>query len=313
MQNVREAQKKTCIFLEIEEFNSIIHRLFGDNIETDFSLDGVYVGYENGDNLDTQEMHNKLAEYFDVATVTSIHIDDADVTGVWVVYKDEKPEPEYHEDDEVLLTSDTLAQFLGEIVDIFEDYCELHNIDIPNDDRDAAIEDFREDYPEEAEDMSDDDIIKDQGLARIYGSDYDNITGDVEIECLPILDEGKTVYFSEQKTRELAAITVNNFRDLIDFNSEYVEKFDEDEKWFVERLIELFFNWNVAGKTFYATFRVDGRFTTRVKAFDDENGDYEDVEHRAIPKYEEADFGELECVDSDFVRVDDADGNILKD
>ena len=88
MKNVRESQRKTCIFLEVEEFESILHRLFGKDIETDYSLDGLYIGYENGDDLDTEELHDLLAKYFDVATVTSIHIDDADTTGVWIVYKE---------------------------------------------------------------------------------------------------------------------------------------------------------------------------------------------------------------------------------
>ena len=87
MQNVRKNQLKKCIVLEVEEFNSLLHQLFGENIETDYSLDGLYIGFENGDNLDTQELHDKLAEYFDVDEVTSIHIDDCDVTLVWIVYK----------------------------------------------------------------------------------------------------------------------------------------------------------------------------------------------------------------------------------
>lgn len=90
MKNVRKDQLKKCIVLEVKEFDNLLHQLFGDDIETDYSLDGLYIGYSNGDNLDTQELHDKLAEYFDVYQVTSIHIDDCDVLLVWIVYDDSK-------------------------------------------------------------------------------------------------------------------------------------------------------------------------------------------------------------------------------
>ena len=42
----------------------------------------------NEDVIDIDELHKGLAKYFDVKEVTSVHIDDCDFIGVWVVYRD---------------------------------------------------------------------------------------------------------------------------------------------------------------------------------------------------------------------------------
>ena len=88
MKNVRHDQRKTCIILEVQEYNSLLNNLFGPDIEADYSMDGISIGFKNGDDLDTEELHKKLAEYFGVKQVTSTHIDDCDVPLIWIVYKD---------------------------------------------------------------------------------------------------------------------------------------------------------------------------------------------------------------------------------
>lgn len=89
MKNVKEWQKKTCIFMETEEFDDIIRYLFGKEVETEYSLEGIWIGYQNGDAwIDEAEIESGLAEFFDVKEVTSIHIDDWDPMGVWICYRD---------------------------------------------------------------------------------------------------------------------------------------------------------------------------------------------------------------------------------
>jgi hypothetical protein len=87
MKNVRENQLKKCIFLESEEFTDIIHEVLSPDVYVNFTIEGLDICTD--DNVvDTDELHKALASYFDVKEVTSIHIDDCDFIGVWIVYKD---------------------------------------------------------------------------------------------------------------------------------------------------------------------------------------------------------------------------------
>ena len=87
MKNVRENQIKKCIFLESEEFTNVIHEVLGNDVYVNFTLEGLDICTD--DNVvDIGELHEGLAKYFDVKEVTSVHIDDADFIGVWIVYKD---------------------------------------------------------------------------------------------------------------------------------------------------------------------------------------------------------------------------------
>lgn len=94
MKNVQEWQLKKCIFMSSDEYDKIVKLLFGSHIEVEFSCDGMWVGNPNADVLDEvceislDELFEKLAEYFDVKQVTSVHMDDCDEIGVWICYKD---------------------------------------------------------------------------------------------------------------------------------------------------------------------------------------------------------------------------------
>lgn len=59
---------------------------------------------------------------------------------------------------------DQIDEFMGVVVDIFEDYAEWRGITLPNEDRDEAA---RENGT-------------DEGLAILYGEDYDEIAGHIE-------------------------------------------------------------------------------------------------------------------------------------
>lgn len=89
MKNVKSWQLKTCIFMDMDEFDEIIKKVVSENIIVSYGLiDGIY--FENKNNteefINEQDIYKKLAQYFDVKTITSIHIDDFDITGVWICY-----------------------------------------------------------------------------------------------------------------------------------------------------------------------------------------------------------------------------------
>lgn len=89
MKNVQKWQLKNCIFMETDTFDTIIKELFGKEYTVDFSLDGLSIYQNDGEDykdLDTDTLYKTLAAYFDVAEVTSIHCDDCDEIGVWICY-----------------------------------------------------------------------------------------------------------------------------------------------------------------------------------------------------------------------------------
>ena len=57
---------------------------------------------------------------------------------------------------------------------------------------------------------------------------------------------------------------------------------------------------------YYVTFRIDGRFVTKVMA-----KNLEEAKNEALEHYYDADFGVLECVDSKIVVVEDEQGNFV--
>ena len=88
MKNVRASQLKTCIILTNTEYDALLHELYPDSeIETEYTLEGISIDID-GDCVDTDDLHKKLAEYFDVHEVTSTHMDDCEYSiGVWIVYR----------------------------------------------------------------------------------------------------------------------------------------------------------------------------------------------------------------------------------
>ena len=84
MKNVTESQLKTCIFFLRDDFERIINS-FGFSM--DVSLDGISFGdLEEIEDVYDEDVYGVLSDYFDVE-VTSVHCDDCDYTGIWVVYK----------------------------------------------------------------------------------------------------------------------------------------------------------------------------------------------------------------------------------
>ena len=69
---------KKAIFLELDTFCELVREITGDdNNVDDYGYEGVCV---------SDVGIRALEKYFDV-NITSIHADDCDVVGIWIVYK----------------------------------------------------------------------------------------------------------------------------------------------------------------------------------------------------------------------------------
>ena len=91
MRNVKPTQLRKAIFLQEEEFKNILYEIFGEDesgndIEIDISKYGIWIGYPNSE-LSNEEITKGLAKYFDVYKVTSIHTDNCDIIGIWIIYQ----------------------------------------------------------------------------------------------------------------------------------------------------------------------------------------------------------------------------------
>jgi uncharacterized pyridoxamine 5'-phosphate oxidase family protein len=88
VKNVKEYQLKKCIFMEAEEFKKVFVDVFGeyneDTNEIDVEFDTVEGIYFCG--ISIEDVYTELSKYFDV-DITSIHIDDFDIIGVWICYR----------------------------------------------------------------------------------------------------------------------------------------------------------------------------------------------------------------------------------
>ena len=78
-------RRVNSIVMSADEFRAMLHELYGDDVYTDFSADGLYVG-KTEDDLPIEDLHEKLAVKLNVQEITSIHIDDMEPTGVWIAY-----------------------------------------------------------------------------------------------------------------------------------------------------------------------------------------------------------------------------------
>ena len=83
MKNIENTMLKTAIFMEVDRFKHLLYDLTGGETDDDFVggtyiTDGIYI---------SDDALAKLQAYFDV-NITSIHADDADTVGIWIVYRD---------------------------------------------------------------------------------------------------------------------------------------------------------------------------------------------------------------------------------
>lgn len=88
MKNITNAQLKKTVYLCADEFEDIVNSIY-PSTKVHFCNDGIW--YSREDNLPEFEddaLFEALATYFGVDTVASIHIDDCDYVGVWVVIEE---------------------------------------------------------------------------------------------------------------------------------------------------------------------------------------------------------------------------------
>ena len=86
MLHARVSQIKNCIYLNEDEFISVLEEIYPDyKIDVRCSNDGLLIDV-NGDCPDTADLHERLRKYYNVYEIESIHIDDAEAIGIWIVY-----------------------------------------------------------------------------------------------------------------------------------------------------------------------------------------------------------------------------------
>ena len=114
--------------------------------------------------------------------------------GVWIVYTNDTK-------FEKSVSPSNLAEFKGQIVDIFEDFAYENNIEIPNEDHEAEIENAKL----EGEDPDE------LGLAIIYGEDYDVIGDVIEGAVGNKFTNSDTTKFDNSEMNTIAADILNAF------------------------------------------------------------------------------------------------------
>lgn len=174
MKNVRKDKKKTCIFLETAELYRIFKEIFEYPVIIDIDYEGISFENEDGDSIPDEVIFKKLEEYFDISQITSIHIDNCDVTGIWIVYKDKEecPEaisvslydseyPEYNE--RYLISSEFLTNEIIELISRISE--EWYNLTLTNDEIRILDKDIDESR-----------IITSDGDVEVNASEYHEIS-----------------------------------------------------------------------------------------------------------------------------------------
>lgn len=87
MKHVKYNQIKKCIFKELDEFRQDVSTFFGSDTTVEYDGDGIIIE-ANEEALYTEEIFSGLSIFYGVKEITSIHTDNCEVVGVWIVYKD---------------------------------------------------------------------------------------------------------------------------------------------------------------------------------------------------------------------------------
>lgn len=90
LKNVNEKEIKKALCLSESRFNNVLERVSGGKIRAEYCLDGIIFNTTNDETIEDVDaiVLKKLSEYFGV-TVTSVHMDDYDDIGVWVIYTED--------------------------------------------------------------------------------------------------------------------------------------------------------------------------------------------------------------------------------
>ena len=87
MKNVKPTQLKTAICLTSDEYENVLQEIFGQKIVVHADLDGIWYEASSDDCDVDNNLLEKLKEYFDVNDVTSVHADDCEYVGIWIIYR----------------------------------------------------------------------------------------------------------------------------------------------------------------------------------------------------------------------------------
>ena len=98
MKNIKKESQKTCLLLNDKELNQVVKELFDGRVRMEYTIEGIeyYATQEEHEDFvedmfyqNQQKFYEKLAEYFDVGSISSIHMVfcDWDNIEVWLVYQ----------------------------------------------------------------------------------------------------------------------------------------------------------------------------------------------------------------------------------
>lgn len=81
--------KKQALCLSADEFDDICVKLYGNEVVTHYAMDGIWIEISDVDTISDADarLAEDLSEYLGL-NVTSVHIDDKDNVGVWIVYRE---------------------------------------------------------------------------------------------------------------------------------------------------------------------------------------------------------------------------------
>ena len=136
-------------------------------------------------------------------------------------------------DKDYVFDTNDLAEFKGQIVDIFEDYFAEHNVVLNNEDKQTAIDD--------GEDPD--------NLAIIYGEDYDVIGDEIEYAINLKMSHGyvidKSLMESISTATIDAAITLLANIDDETKRAEIILTMTNDKPALKNKIRDTFVNWNL--------------------------------------------------------------------
>ena len=127
------------------------------------------------------------------------------------------------------LDQDNIAEFKGQIIDIFEDFCDKKGINIQNDERDE--------YNKEAGYADNENDVK------IFGNDYDYIVDEIDISA-----ENSNFFANKIHDRELkdiSTILIGNFKNIISERGSIKTLTNDDISNIRTDIKDTFAKWNI--------------------------------------------------------------------
>ncbi len=128
--------------------------------------------------------------------------------------------------DEQVLTDDNFPEFKGQLVDIFEDFCEEQGISIENEDR--------EEYNRES------GYAPGENAAIIFGDDYDDLTEAAE----ELVNMGCEPFVCTSQVTNVALDTIARFKEILDLRGSRPIAPPEATE-LMSQIIDLYRKWGV--------------------------------------------------------------------